>query len=365
MKKMKYAADLAAKSGPSFSRGDAGAGRVTKLLKTATCALATLAAVSGCSSAPSAQDEQAGFEASRTPAGAPPWQPFVRGSVWNLRLPMNRQETPLPADGLAVAPFALSDGDYGIKVYFASASDPLWQITYDDYNSVTDNFSPPSPAPVRAPAVIVPPSGTDGTVLVVDEDRQYAYELWRFKVSSSGQSPQGHTASLNIIDLRGDGIHRNVGVTAAGLPGLGGVLRSLEVQAAQPIRHKLWLAVHPDLLHAAAVWPANHFDVPGDGAHAALRYGDVVALSQSYDVKRGECGLSPLFQRLAQGLQDFGGIVQDRGGDSIGVVAEIGSVASHLDVDEAAMFGQLGCLRKYLVRVDDPWTGAPPGGLGY
>ncbi len=361
MTKMKHGADLATRSILKLQGGAARAGGALPLV---TWAVAAIAGVAGCS-ADSTQAEQAGFEASRTPVGSPPWQPFVRGSVWNLRLPINRQETPLPAAGLTVAPFAVSDSDYGIKVYFASASDPLWQVTFDDYNSVTDNFSAPSPAAIRAPAVMVPPSGTDGTVIVVDENRQYAYELWRFAVKGGGASPSGHTASLNITDLRSDGIHRNVGVTAAGLPGLGGVLRGLEVQAGQPILHKLWLAVHPNLLRAAAVWPANHFDVPGNGTHAALSYGEVVALSQSYDVKQGECGLSPLFQRLAQGLQDFGGIVQDRGGDSIGLVTEIGAVSSRLDTDEAAMFGQLACLRKYLVRVEDPWTGAPQGGLGY
>lgn len=361
MTKMKYVAGLAARRIVNRRAGAARAGRASQL---AAWALAGIVGASGCGSA-SAPTEQAGFESSRTPAGEPPWQPFVRGSVWNLRLPASRQETPLPAAGLMVAPFAVSDSDYGIKVYFASASDPMWQITYDDYNSVSDNFSPPSPTTLRAPAVMVPPSGTDGTVIVVDENRQYAYELWRFAVKGGGKSPSAHTASLNITDLRSDGIHRNVGVTAAGLPGVGGLLRGLEVQAGQPIRHKLWLAVHPSLLRAAAVWPANHFDVPGDGAHAALRYGEVVALSQSYDINQGECGLSPLFQRLAQALQDFGGIVQDRGGDSIGLVTEIGAVSSRLDTDEAAMFGQLACLRKYLVRVEDPWTGAPEGGLGY
>lgn len=322
----------------------------------------------GSDNAPAAGNEKDGFEVNRTPANSEPWQPFTQGSVWNLRLPAQRTEVALPAAGLAVAPFATSDSDYGIKVYFASAADPTWMIAFDDYNTATDDFSQESPVAVRAPAQLVQPTGTDGTVIVVDENRRFAYEMWRFSVTraaGASGSPQGRSASVNVIDLRGDGIHRNVGVTASGLPGIGGVLRSLEVQKGQPIRHKLWLAVHPDLLNAAAVWPANHFDVPKNGAHAALNYGDVVALSQSYDVKQGECNLSPLFQNLARGLQDFGGIVQDRGGDSIGIVSEVGAVATALDVNEAAMYTQLACLRKYLVRIDDPWTGAAAGGLGY
>lgn len=332
-------------------------------------ALLSATGLVGCNSesAPSG-NEQDGFEVSRTPPDAGQWQPFIQGSVWNLRLPLQRTETPLPQDGLAVAPLAASDGDYGIKIYFADAGDPTWEISFEDYNSDPDNFTQASPVTLRAPAVLVPPAGTDGTVIVVDESRQYAYEMWRFSVTRAAGSnarPQGHSASVNVTNLRSDGIHRNVGVTAAGLPGIGGVLRSLELQNNQPIRHKIWLAVHPDLLNAAAVWPANHFDVPRNGAHAALNYGNVVALSQSYDIKQGECNLSPLFQRLAQGLQEFGGIVQDRGGDSVGLVAEVGAVSSRLDIDEATMWTQLACLRKHLVRIDDPWTGALPGGLGY
>lgn len=313
-------------------------------------------------------NEQDGFEVSRTPPDAGQWQPFTKNSAWNVRLPVPRTETQLPPDGLAVAPLAVSDGDYGIKIYFADAGDPTWEISFDDYNSDPDNFAQASPVMLRAPAVLVPPAGTDGTVIVVDESRQYAYEMWRFSVTRAAGSnarPQGHSASVNVTNLRTNGVHRNVGVTAAGLPGIGGVLRSLELQNNQPIRHKIWLAVHPDLLFAAAVTPASQFDVSRDGAHAALKYGDVVALSQRYDIKQGECNLSPLFQRLAQCLQEFGGIVQDRGGDSVGLVAEVGAVSSRLDIDEATMWTQLTCLRKYLVRIDNPWDQPESGGLGY
>lgn len=352
---MKYAVKLA---WDSFIR--------TPVLQLVTFAVL---AAAGCNadSEPATGADQDGFEVSRTAAGTAQWQPFLQGSVWNLRLPAQRNEVALPTAGLAVAPLSASDGDYGIKIYFASATDPTWTIAFDDFNTATDDFSQNSPLLLRAPAQLVPPTGSDGTVIVVDENRQYAYEMWRFAAMPAVKTGarQGRSASVNVVDLRSDGIHRNVGVTAAGLPGIGGVLRSLEIEQGQPIRHKFWLAVHPDLLYAAAVWPANHFDVPGNGAHAALKYGDVLALSQSYDIQGGECNLSPLLRRLAQGLRDYGGIVQDRGGDSVGIVSEVGAVASRLDVAESEMWTQLTCLRKYLVRIDDPWTGAISGGLGY
>lgn len=337
-----------------------------------TCVL--LIAVAGCiqdrPAAGTDSIDQAGMEQAHTSLGSPAWQPFTKDSVWNLLLPVQRQEVPLPAAGLAVAPMTVNDGDYGVKVYFASVSDPLWSITFDDYNSVTDNWSPTKPATVRAPAVLWPPTGSDGTVIIVDENRQYVYELWQFSVTRPAarggtSGPQAHCASLNISDLRTSGIHRNVGITAAGLPGVGGVLRRLEMQSGQPIRHKIWLAIHSDLLAAQAVWPANRVDLKSGGKYPALSYGDVVALAKSYNVTSGVCKLSPVMQRLAQALQDFGGIVQDHGGDSVGLAAEVGALSTHLDIDQAQMWTELLCLRQFLVKVNNPWTGAPPGGLGY
>jgi hypothetical protein len=214
---------------------------------------------------------------------------------------------------------------------------------------------------------MVPPAGSDGTIIVVDENQKYIYEMWQCSVSKTpaGAAPHAHCSSINIIDGQSSGIHRNVGVTAAGLPGVGGLLRGSDLASGMAIRHKLWLALNSDLLLGSDVWPANQVDMPGKGAHAALAFGDVVALSASYSVASGKCNLSPVMQRLAHALQDFGGIVQDRGGDSVGITAEVGALSSHLDISQSALSSQLLCLRQYLVKINSPWTGATPGGLGY
>lgn len=292
------------------------------------------------------------------------WRPFSADSPWNLRLPQgSRVEQPLPEAALAVAPFAVSDGEYGIHLFAAAASDPQWELSFGDYNAHDDNFDPPEPLLVRAPVQLVSPSGSDGTVLVVDAERALGYELWQLKVQHRGPRPAARASSISVVDLRGTGVHRNVGVTGSGLPGLGGLLRRSDVQGASsvPIRHKLWLAVHPELLYAQAVWPASRFDVPQSGRSAVLRYGDVVALSQSYSLTDGECALSPALLPVARALQDFGGIVQDRGGDSIGIVSEVGALGDVLDVSQEAYWSALACLKKHLVKVADPWTGAIPG----
>lgn len=295
------------------------------------------------------------------------WQPFTKDSVWNLQLPAQRQETPLPAAGLAVANMAVNDDAYGIKLYFASASDPTWSIDFSDYNSVTDDWSPPNPTTLRAPAGMVPPSGSDGTIIVVDENQQYVYEMWQCSISqtAAGGAPHASCSSINISDVRSSGIHRNVGVTAAGLPGVGGLLRSSDLASGTAIRHKLWLALNSELLNGTEVWPAQQLDSTSKGTYAALAFGDVVALTQGYSVANGKCKLSPVMQRLAHALQDFGGIVQDRGGDSVGITAEVGALSTHLDISQSALWSQLSCLRQYLVKVNGPWTGATAGGLGY
>jgi hypothetical protein len=286
--------------------------------------------------------------------------------VWNLLLPAQRQETPLPAAGLAVAPFTVNDGPYGINLYFASASDPNWAFNFGNFDSATDIWPPPNPATVRAPLGITPPTGTDGTIIVVDENQKYVYEMWQVSVNSrSGTPPRAYSSGIAVPDLTSNGIHRNVGVTGSGLPGVGGLLRSSDIASGKPIRHKIWLAVNPALLFANAVWPAPRFDASSNGAYAALNYGDVVALSQSYPIATGQCNLSPVMQRVAQALQDFGGIVQDQGGDAVSLVSEVGALSSHLDISQSAMWSQLQCLRQYLVKVNSPWTGATQGGLGY
>jgi len=104
---------------------------------------------------------------------------------------------------------------------------------------------------------------------------------------------------------------------------------------------------------------------PGNGSHAFLKYGDVVALSKNVNIDSSGCGLSPFMKRIAKALQDFGGIVQDRGDDSLGFISEVNAVRDYIDIDyDTTMWEQFDCLKQFMVKVNDPWTGATPGGLG-
>jgi len=128
-------------------------------------------------------------------------------------------------------PHGASDDDYGVKVYLAKATDPLWSIDCGGWDSWDDSWPPPCPISIHAPASIVPPTGSDASVLVVDENLGFAHEMWRF-------SPRGGTTAyaenIEVVDLRSNGIHRNVGLSAAGLPGSGGLLKSYETRTTSP-----------------------------------------------------------------------------------------------------------------------------------
>lgn len=291
------------------------------------------------------------------------WQPFTKDSVWNLKLSPTRNEVPIPAGAMATGPMDPSDADYGIKVYFARPTDPVWQVQFGGFNSFTGTGSP-NPASIRGPADMAPPNGSDGTVILIDENLNYAYEMLQF--APQGGGGYGATSSyVEKVDLNSNGIYKNVGVSAAGLPGIAGLLKSYETKNNVVIKHKMWVAAHYDVLYAGAVWPANSWDVGSDGPQAFLKFGDVVALTKNLNVASNECNLSPFIQRIARALQDYGGIVEDSGGDSIGFISEVNSIRDYIDVDyNSTMWDQFACLKKYMVKVTNPWDGATPGGLG-
>lgn len=290
------------------------------------------------------------------------YQPFKQNSVWNLKLSPTRSEVNFPAAAWTHGLLAPSDADYGVNVYFAKTTDPIWHIRFNDYNTVLDVFDTASPVGIRAPLGMLAPSGSDGSIIIVDPALKYGYELWSY-------SPTGATTakaeSINVVDLQSMGIHRNVGITGSGLPGIGGLLKAWELKNDVAIRHKLWVAVHPTLLYAKAIAPAVTHDLASNGSAAFLKYGDVIALGKRYSFDTNPCKLSPFMKRIARALQDYGGIVQDQGGDAVGLVAEVDAVKNAIDIDyETTMWTQFACLQKYLVKVKTPWTDATPGGLG-
>lgn len=294
------------------------------------------------------------------------WQPFTRASLWNTLLPSSRTETPLSSSVQGVGPLGPSDQAYGIKVYVAKSTDPLWSLSFREFKTQVPGLTRPNPMQIRAPAGMTAPTGWDGTVIIVDENRRYAYEFWQF-VPRGGTS--GSATQVTVLDMTTNGLiggTGNSGLTGSGLPGAGGLLKAYEMEGRLEIRHKLWMAIDPSALYRNPTWPAAWTDIPYDGWRSGLlRLGEVIALSRNFNIESNSCGLSPAMKRIARALQNYGGIIKDQCGGSICIVSEVDAVKNNIDIDYwAAMWRQFACLKPYLVKVNSPWNG-PPGGLGY
>lgn len=288
--------------------------------------------------------------ASRPQALGSSWRPFTSDSPWNTRLPSTRYEAALSSRAMGTGPMGVCDDDFGIGFYSATSSNPTWTIDYDGYNNGS-RYESGGTLRLKGPSGMRAASGSDATVILIEEDGRYAYEMWNFSKRGTAQAHAGYVVR---VDLLSNGAGE--GITGGGVPGTGGVLRSAELASGQPIRHKLWVAGHLDVVYADHMWPAQRHDARGDGRYASVRYGEVVALSQRYDLSDNPCGLSPFMLRLARALQDYGGILVDKGGDSLGFPAEINAVRDNIDIDyNVEMWHQFACLKSYMVRVINPW----------
>jgi hypothetical protein len=278
------------------------------------------------------------------------WRPFTSSSPWNTRLSSSRRESALSSRVMGTGPMGFSDGDYGIGFFAAEDSSPTWSIEYDGYNNGS-SYDAGGTLRLRGPSNMRAASGSDASVILVDEDQRYAYEMWNF---SREGSLRASAAYVVRVDLSSNGVRE--GITGGGVPAIGGVLRDAELASGSPIRHKLWVAAHPDIVYERHDWPALRHDVRSDGRYATLDYGDVVALTKDYSFDDNPCGLSPFMRRLARALQEYGGIVVDKGGDSLGFPAEVDAIRDNIDIDyDVEMWHQLSCLKRYMVKVSNPW----------
>ena len=71
----------------------------------------------------------------------------------------------------------------------AEGGDPLWSLQYNTWASVL-GAAGANPAKMRAPVGMSAPGGTDGSIIVIDENLQYGYELWQFR--SKGGNRDGY-----------------------------------------------------------------------------------------------------------------------------------------------------------------------------
>ncbi|MFI5308423.1 MAG: hypothetical protein ACHQ53_13785 [Polyangiales bacterium] len=201
---------------------------------------------------------------------------------------------------------------YGMPINVVPQSQPLVQITFDDYPDESD----PGPYPLPDPSVAKIEGGTpsacsgDCHFLVVQSGTCMLYEgyscsyksgwhcgngaKWDLSKNSYGQRPKGWTSA-----------------DAAGLPITPGVLRYDEVKSGS-VTHAIRFTLHCTRPNYVA--PATHQAVPGScdpNDMNAPPMGFRVRLQASYDVS----GLSASAQVVARAMQRYGLILADNGSD--------------------------------------------------
>ena len=115
------------------------------------------------------------------------WRPFDSDSPWNRRLSSSRRESPLSSRAMGTGHMGVSDSDYGIGFFAADDDDPTWNISYDGYNNGS-SYDEGGTLRLKGPSNMRAATGSDATVILVDEDRRYAYEMWHFSRSGSGRA---------------------------------------------------------------------------------------------------------------------------------------------------------------------------------
>ena len=284
--------------------------------------------------------------------------PFAADSVW--RQPIGDTAEPAEA-GTSPQTEALRVGSevdssdstdswinaeqYSLPVVQADACDPL--VTFD-VESGTDDLGD---TPVRIPDDARPAEGTDSHLLVLQPDHRTVVEMWTAEHTGPGQWKAGR---VEVVDLHGSGIGPDNGVRAYGGSALGGLIRTWEIDPADPnytdgvIRHPLAMALPSSMLSYTGGDPG--YDADGYGTalgyvapateqdyDSAWTYGGPIPMGSRIvlprDVDLDSLDLTPEQRAIAQALQDYGAYVTDRTSDgTVAYYAEPTAPKPWLDV---------------------------------
>ncbi len=264
--------------------------------------------------------------------------PFAADSVWNQPV----QSQPSAADGRSKLTAALradtdtetggpvhswvNSREYSMPVVQADPCDPT--VRFDEQNP----FEPIPVDELRVPADAEPAAGDDKHLLVLQPDGITAVEMFGAEKVSDNE---WKVARVEVVDLTGSGIGPDNGVRAYGGSALGGLIRTWEIDPADPnhtdgvIRHPLAMALPSSMLLYTSgdpgydaegngmaqgyVWPATEEDFDAPWSYSGvIPMGARVVLPKSVDLDT--LGLGPEARAIAQALQDYGAYVTDRTG---------------------------------------------------
>jgi hypothetical protein len=160
------------------------------------------------------------------------------------------------AQGLIVGQPEGNGEDYGHPVYYATPSDPLYTVHCTQWTSscAIEGMK------IHIPAAARPPSGSDGHMVVIDQENGWEYDFWQVHTqplpAAGGEIDISHGGRTRWGTADATGL--GGGATAADFGLEAGVIRAEEWGSATsegaPINHALFMSVR--CTSGAAVYPA-------------------------------------------------------------------------------------------------------------
>jgi hypothetical protein len=244
--------------------------------------------------------------------------PFTASSPWNTPLGTGAAYTDPTCDGALQASFDdvnrpwINADNWSFPVYAAAATDPPHTI----YKSLNPTSSPEpqgtSQGSYPIPALAKEAGGDDRSMVVQEPNGRYSIETWRTFLYPAWANVGGF-ARHDMVG--GDGWRplTGFGVHAANASGLGGLIRSWELQAGS-VRHALAIAMHPSHMKALAVAPATSIDRNSSEYAGPIPMGQLFAIPQGTSID--SLGLrSEVGRQLATAMQKYGGYLVDKAGN--------------------------------------------------
>ncbi len=253
---------------------------------------------------------------------------FDEDSFWYRVLP---DETPVDPDSSAMVAHIVDQAEehygspgnpnvnvnlthYTPPIYIAGPGDPLVTFGWDncqdkvegDHGLIATHLTD-----VRLPAGAVPAEGSDSEMVVYDPIEDRLTETWVTTKHPDGTwsacwggSIEGASGNPGVFDPP-------FGVTASGLPLLGGTIRAEELERGR-IDHVVGIALPNAAEKPALSWPATRSDGRNPSGRPAPAQGQMLRLPAGLDLDT--LPLSPVARTIAEAAQDYGLIVWDTSG---------------------------------------------------
>jgi len=277
-----------------------------------------------------------GVSSAPTPAALPVkpivWgtarNPFAATSPWNSRpvAPVFGQDVIPTSDYL---PY-VGENEFSVPVFVVNEKDP--PVTIDGVSAQQGLFDPDeerthSVTLPRWPAGVASAAGSDGHAEIVDPYLGVVHSFWQLRNSGGHWTAALYAWSPLAGRGWGDPAHYDQGARATGVPSIGGLIRTHEVDDGDTLyRHALALSLtfnglSPDPTY---IFPATSADTgAATGNSGRIPEGALLMLPATFDVQQLA---TPELRKVATTLEVYGAYVVDRNvGTPYFIYAEIGS----------------------------------------